>query len=114
MKDNNQNRVKMKRYLKFIGNRKDLKPLGFKFSKYFASNYVGYHLPDPEYPTEDSAMIWIAGKDCTLGNINSIQSAYIFDYIKGGKQEYKYNMTSIPKFTPDILMHQFAIDLEKG
>src|SRR5690348_2793935 len=82
----------MKNYLKFVGNRKTLKSLGFTFGKYFANNYIGYHLNSPNSKYIQMAMVWIAGiKDCSLRDFNMFVSAILFQIIKSGEiQKYKY------------------------
>ncbi len=74
-------------YLKFIGKQKDLKPLGFKFGKYYASNYIGYNLPISDY--SNYCMIWMKGKDVSFLRFDTTVSAHVYNYIKAGERGYE-------------------------
>jgi len=96
---------RMVKYLKFIGDRKALKPLGFKCFKYYASNYIGYHLNEPGSEYTQDVFIWIANpSDCKLGDNNNTQaSAHIFEYILRGNKEFQDTgfMKDYHRFTYD-------------
>lgn len=101
------------KYLKFIGDRKVLKSLGFKFGKYFGHNYIGYKLLVPKSKSTTWFMIWIANlKDCEFKNFTTIASAAVFSYIKAGKREFS---KTYPSFQgSELVIHEFAFDTRTG
>lgn len=82
----------MRRYVKFIGDFKILKPMGFKFGKYHARNHKAYtkYQEDSEYMSD--MHIWVLGRDLTIGDMNTLQSFWIAKHIVAG---------TYPVFTED-------------
>lgn len=55
--------------LRFCGDFKKLKSMGFKFNKYYANNYIGYNFKLKKY-SSDLLLIWKAEKDIFIENID--------------------------------------------
>ena len=93
-------------YIKFTGAFKILKPLGFEFGKYFASNHKAYSKKHGEYITD--MHIWVKGRDIQLENFNTLMSYYIAKHIINDTYPV-YSETKICK-----LNDKFSFTFEKG
>lgn len=63
-----------------IKKRKELIPMGFKFNKYWASNYIGYTYKMREY--DNSIILWLAGKDLQTKDIPSEVQVPLYKFFK--------------------------------
>lgn len=72
------------KYIKFIGDFKILKPMGFKFGKYHAMRHKAYtkYTKDSNWLTD--MHIWVLGRDITIGEMSTIQSFYLAKHIVAG------------------------------
>lgn len=63
--------------IKFIGNIKDLIPMGYKFSKLWARNYKAY--------IKHGIIIWVAGKEVGIKDLSLTNSAKVAHLIVNDK-----------------------------
>ena len=63
----------------FVGDWKKLKPLGYKFQKLYAANYICYHKGN-EYSTEE-IWIWKKGKDIQCSTLNALETSFLIKYL---------------------------------
>lgn len=68
----------IERYL-FVGDWKKLIPLGYKFQKLFASNYICYH--KEEKNGVDEIWIWKKGKDIQCGVLTARETSFLIKYL---------------------------------
>lgn len=61
--------------VKFSGDFKELKPMGFRFQKLYAHNYKAY------IKDEEDMLIWVAGRDIIFNNIRSKYLEKVFKMI---------------------------------
>lgn len=83
----------MNQYIKFTGDFKILKPMGFTFGKYFAKNYKAYAMKHGEWSTD--MMIWVKGRDVQISSFDNLLSFYAAKYILNGtypvyEEDYKF------------------------
>lgn len=74
----------MNKYVKFVGDFKVLKPMGFKFAKYFARNHKAYSKRCKGSDWSNDMIIWVLGRDLAIGDMNTIQSFYVAKHIIAG------------------------------
>lgn len=62
--------------LKFTGNFRDLKKMGFRFRKLFASNYKNYNYTAEKYDSSDID-IWVARREFDINSLGSLSEAML-------------------------------------
>lgn len=92
-------------YVRFTGEFKKLKGMGYKFGKYFASNYIGY--------SRGKLMIWKAGKDITYDD----GSLYdLLSFLATDPMVHEYNPddpTNRFKLDGIRILHEYDADNDK-
>jgi hypothetical protein len=95
----------MNKYIKFIGDFKILKPIGFKFGKYFANNHKAYSMRCKDYEHLNDMHIWVLGRDVAIGGMSTIQSFYLAKHIVAGTYPiYKLDVIRILPTGKQIVM----------
>lgn len=82
--------------LRFSGDFKRLKPMGYKFGKYYANNYIAYNLLHPEAETIDLVLIWKAEKDLKFDNVSPKYNVMLYKTLK----QFKDTQDVINSFEP--------------
>jgi hypothetical protein len=86
----------MYKYIKFIGDFKILKSMGFKFGKYYGRNHKAYSMRCKDYEHLNDMHIWVLGRDVTIGSMSTIQSFYLAKHIiTGTYQVYEEDLLKI-------------------
>ena len=82
--------------VKFIGDFKELIPMGFKFMKLFASNYKVYR--------KERTWVWVAqGGYVEYSDFGTVQTAYIFKKVLDGTYPVYDKDTWFPSKPPYIM-----------
>jgi len=104
--------MKINKYIRFIGNFKDLKPMGYTFQRLYARDYNTYRKSiDPE-GYSDSIWIWQAGRMVECNDLHQYSYLIIQELIQKNRKGFRHPISKMFPY-PDT-RSKFILDAELG